>query len=282
MLKVIKSGFYTTIQDTGRKGFASYGVPVSGVMDLYSASLANYVLGNSLNAAVLEITYGNCSFLFEEDTLICVAGADFNASINTKRIALNRRVIVHKGDVFSLSTKNYGVRTYVAVLGGFQSEIAFSSRSFYKNITSNYLLKKGDCVPYEALEFQENKLLSSVKINKSHCKEKQLRCFEGPEFYLLNEKQKEELQDAKFSISNDHSRMGYRLNELLKNDLKSMLTSAVLPGTVQLTSSGKLIVLMRDCQVTGGYPRILQLQEEAISRLSQKTTNDIIRFNIEK
>jgi allophanate hydrolase subunit 2 len=72
--------------------------------------------------------------------------------------------------------------------------------------------------------------------------------------------------------------MGYRLNETIKNDLSSILTSAVLPGTVQLTPSGKVIVLMRDCQVTGGYPRILQLTEKAINQLSQKTTNNEFRF----
>ena len=59
-----------------------------------------------------------------------------------------------------------------------------------------------------------------------------------------------------------------------------MLTSSVLPGTVQLTPSGKLIILMRDCGVTGGYPRILQLTETSINRLSQKTTNDTFKFKL--
>jgi len=57
-----------------------------------------------------------------------------------------------------------------------------------------------------------------------------------------------------------------------------MLTSAVLAGTVQLTPSGRLIILMRDCQVTGGYPRILQLSEESINTLAQKTTGDSFSF----
>jgi len=61
--------------------------------------------------------------------------------------------------------------------------------------------------------------------------------------------------------------MGYKLNEIVENNIPSILTSAVLPGTLQLTPSGKLIVLMRDCQVTGGYPRVLQVSEEPIHRL---------------
>jgi allophanate hydrolase subunit 2 len=68
------------------------------------------------------------------------------------------------------------------------------------------------------------------------------------------------------------------LNETIPNTLPSILTSAVLPGTVQLTPSGKLIILMRDCQVTGGYPRVLQVSEESINRLSQKITGDKIQF----
>ena len=74
--------------------------------------------------------------------------------------------------------------------------------------------------------------------------------------------------------------MGYRLEEPIDNKFGSMLTSAVLPGTVQLTPSGKLIVLMRDCQVTGGYPRILQLTDDAINKLAQKTTNHTFKFKI--
>ena len=72
--------------------------------------------------------------------------------------------------------------------------------------------------------------------------------------------------------------MGYKLYEIIENKLPSILTSAVLPGTVQLTPSGKLIILMRDCQVTGGYPRILQVSESSLSKLSQKFTGSKINF----
>ena len=76
--------------------------------------------------------------------------------------------------------------------------------------------------------------------------------------------------------------MGYKLNEVLENNISSILTSAVLPGTVQLTPSGKLIVLMRDCPVTGGYPRILQISEKGINKLSQKSTGNRFKFVLKK
>ena len=74
--------------------------------------------------------------------------------------------------------------------------------------------------------------------------------------------------------------MAYQLKELFKNDLKSIITSPVLPGTVQLTPSGNLIILMRDCQTTGGYPRILQLNEAALNVLSQKYSGQKIQFQL--
>ena len=78
------------------------------------------------------------------------------------------------------------------------------------------------------------------------------------------------------------NRTGFHLVEILENNLSQILTSAVLPGTVQLTPSGKLIVLMRDCQVTGGYPRILQLTEKSINIFSQKIAGDTFVFSILK
>ena len=75
--------------------------------------------------------------------------------------------------------------------------------------------------------------------------------------------------------------MAYQLEETLDTHAQSMLTSATLPGTVQITPAGKLIILMRDGQTTGGYPRILQLSDDAINVLAQKTFGDTISFQID-
>lgn len=280
MLKVLKQGFYTTIQDLGRKGFAQFGVPFSGAMDKYSASLANHLLGNNLNDAVLEITFGNAQFKFTKETLICISGADFNAKLNDTTIPLNKVVKVSENDMLSFSNKNYGIRTYIAVLGGFQSEKILNSRSFFKGVTSDFIVRKNDEIFYNSLVTCKKSSLSSIKINENHFTTTNIQCFKGAEYNLLNEHQKKQLTSTKFTISNDNSRMGYRLNEAIENDFSSMLTSSVLVGTVQLTPSGKLIVLMRDCQVTGGYPRVLQLTEQAINQLAQKTTNSGFWFEI--
>jgi biotin-dependent carboxylase-like uncharacterized protein len=278
MIKVLKSGFYTTIQDKGRVGFASLGVPISGAMDSYSSDLANRILNNSLDCALLEITLGGCKLQFLSKTTMCISGGDFSPTINNQPILLNSKISIKKNDILSFGKVNFGVRCYLAVKGGIQSDIKLGSRSSFKNITRNFLLKSGDYLPISTLKVDLGTASSQVKVNKNHFESKIMECFRGPEFEALDIHQQKILFETEFSVSKDINRMGYKLNEILENNIPSILTSAVLPGTVQLTPSGKLIVLMRDCQVTGGYPRVLQVSDESINRLSQKMTADKIQF----
>ena len=74
--------------------------------------------------------------------------------------------------------------------------------------------------------------------------------------------------------------MAYKLEELLQGHEVSMLTSATMPGTVQFTPAGKLMVLMKDGQTTGGYPRILQLSDKSVSILAQKKFKDVVSFTL--
>ena len=278
MFKVLKAGFFTTIQDKGRIGFANFGVPVSGVMDGYSADVANSILNNSLQAAVLEITLGSCKFQFLKNTIICISGGDFSPTINEKPIVLNSRIQVFENDILSFGKVNFGVRCYVAVKGGFFSELKLQSSSFYQNITKKSIVEKGDVLTFKEHNESFSSTKSLIKIDQNHFNTIRLDCFKGPEFEMLNDHQQEKLTSEIFTISNDYNRMGVKLNEIFANNLPQVLTSAVLPGTVQLTPSGKLIILMRDCQVTGGYPRVLQLSSFSINRLAQKSTNQKISF----
>jgi allophanate hydrolase subunit 2 len=85
-----------------------------------------------------------------------------------------------------------------------------------------------------------------------------------------------------FEIDTLNDRMGYQLKQgITAMDRTEIITSSLIPGTVQLTPSGKLIIMMRDCPTTGGYPRILQLTDDAINKLAQKKTGDTIRFEME-
>jgi biotin-dependent carboxylase-like uncharacterized protein len=280
MIKVLHPGFFNTIQDKGRVGFAEFGVPNSGAMDSYSADLANHILNNSLENALLEITFGGCSLQFLENTIICISGADFSAMLNDTKVSLNTQVEIRKNDVLTFGKRIFGSYVYLAVKGGFQSEIKLKSRSFFQNITNEHLLKKGDLLPILSTNKEYSISNASIKFSKHHFESKEIHCYKGPEFDMLTDFQQKALFEKSFTISKEINRIGYKLNEFIENNLPQILTSAVLPGTVQLTPSGKLIVLMRDCQVTGGYPRILQLSENSINQFAQKTTNDTFRFSL--
>ncbi|MBT8308849.1 MAG: biotin-dependent carboxyltransferase family protein, partial [Bacteroidia bacterium] len=165
---------------------------------------------------------------------------------------------------------------------GFETELLMGSRSMYNNITSASRIQNDDILSIVSVSSGTPTMKSKKSDNKDYFDTKKLTAYKGPEFDLLSNSSQDKLFNQEFTISNTHSRMGYQLNEFLENDLKSILTSHVLPGTVQLTPSGKLLVLMRDAQTTGGYPRVLQLSESAINIMAQKNTNDKISFKREE
>jgi allophanate hydrolase subunit 2 len=218
------------------------------------------------------------SCCFKAATLIAITGADFSAQINDKKIGLNTVIPVQAGDVLSFGKRQWGCRTYLAVKGGLLTPQILGSRSFYKGITTGAIIRKGQELPYVLYEQGFSIRHAAVRIDAHRFANQQLLCSKGPEFDLLSGRQQQQAISSVFTLSNDNNRMGIRLNELIENNLPSMLTSAVLPGTVQLTPSGTLMVLMRDAQVTGGYPRVLQLTEAAIASLAQKVAGEEVRF----
>lgn len=280
MLKVLHPGFYCTIQDSGRFGYRSLGVPVSGVMDTYSRRYANTLLRNHENDAVLEMTMQGGKFQFLEPTQIVISGADMQPRLNAIPINNNTVIDIKRNDSLEFGKLKSGVRAYLAIKGGFKTETILGSRSQYKSITKDFRLHKNDVIAYDFNNSIIKVSHSSVKYDDSILKSEKLEVYEGPEFKFLSQKQKQELTEIKFTITNKNSRMAYQLEPLLANEMPSILTSPVLPGTVQLTPLGQLIVLMRDCQTTGGYPRIFQLTEQSLNILSQKSTKQSIRFRL--
>jgi len=186
---------------------------------------------------------------------------------------------VSKGDVLSFGKPISGFRAYLAVFGGFQSDKVLSSRSMYQGITEVSNIKKGDELLIEPKNHKD-KTYAAIKKKTDYLNEKVVSVYKGPEFHLLNDKQIKMLFKQEFTISKDNNRMAYQLDELITNNLDGIITSLVMPGTVQLTPSGKLIVLMRDCQTTGGYPRILQLSDNSINTLAQKMTGQKITLQL--
>ncbi len=280
MISVKNKGFYTTVQDSGRFGYRHLGVPISGVMDRYAARLANSLLENEPMDALLEITMTGPELEFHEPSYIALAGADMSARINDQNIELNEVHQISPGDILSFGQLKKGFRVYLAVKGGFQTDRVLNSRSFYKPLTEMNRIKKNMEIPYNPCEHFVPKIIQ-IKPD-TFWKRNQMHVYPGPDFTLLEDNQLEGLFARSFTIAKENNRMAYQLEEHLSPNAHSMITSATLPGTVQLTPAGKILILMVDGQTTGGYPRILQLSAGSINLLAQKKFGDKIEFVLEK
>ncbi|EWH12408.1 Allophanate hydrolase subunit 2 [Cellulophaga geojensis KL-A] len=280
MVKVLQTGFFTSVQDLGRFGYQQYGVPYAGVMDERAALIANLLLGNAKNNAVLEFTMTGPKLQFLCTTKICISGGDFQPKLNSIPINNNSVIVVKKNDILSFGAKKSGFRGYIAILGGFLTDVVMKSRSMFKNVTQHQTIQKNLLLPIKNAVTIEKQSNASLAVNNVYLEEKIITAHKGPEFHKLTIQQQKKLLNAGFTVSKNNSRMAYQLTELLPNTLEPIITSVVLPGTVQLTPSGQLIILMKDCQTTGGYPRVLQLSNTAINILAQKFTGDELVFSL--
>jgi biotin-dependent carboxylase-like uncharacterized protein len=278
MLKVLKAGFYSTVQDSGRFHFRNKGVPVSGVMDEMTVFKVNSLLENEDSAAVLEITMTGPTLIFEEETYMALGGAEMSATLNNLPIQNYKVYQIEVGDILSFGKLDKGFRSYLGVKGGFTPKKILGSRSFYKPITKVNRLRDNDTIPFTYNKLFQPKI-SEIKVD-SFLDDNILEVSKGPEFHLLTDRHLEEIFSKSFTIAHENNRMAYQIKETISSHIMSMLTSATLPGTVQLTPVGKLLVLMKDGQTTGGYPRILQLTDKAICILAQKKGGDKINFNL--
>ena len=105
-----------------------------------------------------------------------------------------------------------------------------------------------------------------------------LKVYHGPEYHQLSIEQQEQLHQTEFEVSHLNDRMAYQLQPTIEEHQISQITVPVLPGSIQLTPNGSLIILMRDGQTTGGYPRVLQLSEHSINQLAQMATASSFKF----
>ncbi len=279
---MLSSGLHTSIQDLGRKGMRSFGVPIAGAMDKFSAILANKLLNNAEGLPVMEMTLSGPKILFEDHTLFVITGADMSPELNGVPIQLNVVYTATISDVLSFGKLIYGSRSYLGVKGGFLTENKLNSYSYYKGITACSTIKKGTRLQIANYSEEIKAPTSKIKVSGSHFKTNKIEVTKGPEFYRLTKKQKELLFSKDFKIDILNDRMGYQLTEQIPPlEKHEIITSITIPGTVQLTPSGKLIIFMRDCPTTGGYPRIFQLTDLAINQLAQKKTGDIFKFELE-
>lgn len=278
-ITVLKAGPYTSVQDEGRFGYAAFGIPTAGFMDSTSAGIANLLLGNPVTAPCFEIFAGGVIFQVEQPCLVASAGAETELRVGKRVFHIHQPIPLKAGETLEIPPFRSGQWLYLSLTGDIKVPERFGSQSFYFPITSQSRFRNGDEVDMVFNKPRYSPSNSRVGIRDWRLFGN-LSAFPGPDFCRLSLSNQQALTQRSFTVSPIQNRMGIQLAELLENDLPGILSSPVFPGTVQLTPSGTLIVLMRDSQVTGGYPRILQLTDASISLLSQKRPGESVKFSL--
>jgi biotin-dependent carboxylase-like uncharacterized protein len=279
IIQIRKPGPYCSLQDRGRWGFADKGIPVSGCMDIASAKLANFLLEQKKSLPCLEMYMGGVEFIVEAGSCqVCFIGASAEIKINDKVFKPGMLVGLQQGDRVEIPPFSTGQWLYMALRGRYTSPEILGSHSFFYPLTDKAKFDPGDRVSFGSDKFLPP--TNSYVGNRLFQDPDQIKVYPGPDFEKLGKSQKKRLLSGSYTVSRQQSRMGILLEEKLENKLEDPLSSPVFPGTVQLTPGGKLIVMMRDAQVTGGYPRILQIDEVDIGKLAQNRPGEKFSFHL--
>ena len=271
IVRVIRAGLLTTVQDLGRPGFRQFGVPTGGAMDRFSHELANRLVGNLPTAATLEMTLSGDELDFLSPTLIAITGAEFSPITNNLEqlsVPQNKPVHVSAGTRIRFQTAQRGCRCYLAVAGGFSVPEIMGSRSTLLSSKLGGLrgraLKTGDELP---LALPAGDVVT-------------LRVLPGEHSSMMSAESQFRFRDESFQITSQSDRMGYRLAAapLILENTSDMLSEGTAMGTVQLPPDGRPILLMADSAPTGGYRRIAHVISADLPLAAQARPGQFLRF----
>jgi biotin-dependent carboxylase-like uncharacterized protein len=285
VFQTLKPGLFTTVQDIGRRGYLKYGVPISGAMDQFSLIVANLLVANDENAACLETTLIGPEFQALAEVQIAITGGNCTPKINNHTASMWQTLTVREGDVLSFGKMESGCRAYIAIRGGIDVPLVLGSRSTYARGgfggNCGRQLKTGDTISV----FDAKPLL-----NKYRLPEEQIPRFSshfkanvvlGPQAEMFTEKGIETFLSNQYRVTLEADRMGYRLegSTIGHRGKADIVSDALLPGAIQVPKNGKPILIMKDAQTTGGYPKIAVVVASDLSSLGQAKPDDKIEFS---
>lgn len=283
-LHFLKAGLFTTVQDQGRLGYQAFGVPTSGALDRSAAELANQIVGNSADSPVLEITLMGPKIKFAGKGEIAITGANLSPTLNGESCASNELLSIRDGDLLQFGRPVFGCRAYLAVRGNWQIPSWLSSRSAITQngtaLTPQSIIQKGTIIQIEPAA--ENLFTSRTTEVKPTADTSIIRVLPGPEFEQFSRFSIGEFFGQTYHITPDSNRMGYRLKEKLRSfsPNQELISSGIIPGTIQITSAGQPIILLADAQTSGGYYRIANVLSEDLDNLAQCKPGDRLRFTL--
>ncbi|MGS2717966.1 5-oxoprolinase subunit C family protein [Eionea flava] len=284
-LSIVKSGFLALLQDYGRYGYQHMGVTQGGPLDEHAFLWANRLLGNHYNAPQIEISYGAFSATFLEPTMIALCGADLSITLNQQVIKPWQTYAVSVGDRLSFKAPVSGLRSYLAVKGGFSVEPHLSSCSTTVREKLGGIdqlgspLLEGDLVAYTPHRHCLTKRLPPAFI-AHYPKVINLRFMPNVSQVSAGDDAIKTLTQYTYQVTPTIDRMGYRLSGEAINTLSSgIISQGISLGAIQIPKNGQPIVLMCDRQTMGGYPLLGCVTSTDLSKLAQSAPGTTIRFS---
>ncbi len=261
-IQIIRPGLQTTIQDFGRAGLRHQGVPASGAADPRAMINANRCAGVDDGAAVFEFTLSGPTLRVTVDTGFAVAGAPCEIKLNGRHVSAFKGHLAKAGSLIEIGRITQGARGYVAFdraiaareFGGSKSTHIYSGIGGHKGRA----LEKHDRIALGPRGGGGLSREDALRILTPQI----LRIVPGPEFDRLTKASQDLLTRNKFIAGPQTDRMGTRLmgDKLsLKSTTKQMVSSALLPGTLQLPAGGQIVLSLVDSHCTGGYVRAARI-----------------------
>jgi biotin-dependent carboxylase-like uncharacterized protein len=284
-IRVLKPGMLTTVQDLGRTGYQSQGFSVAGVMDVRSFKIANLLLDNPENEAVLEITLIGPTIQFTSATIIAITGGDFQPTINGEPAPMYTALYMNKGDILKFSSARTGSRGYIAFSSYLDVPVVMGSRC--TNLKSGIggfrgrKLQADDYIGFRQkrryLPFFLSRKLEPDDFDQDSAV---LRVIMGPQDNAFSRQGIETFLNEEYTVTSEFDRMGCRLEGpfIAPKEASDIISDGIAFGSVQVPSHGKPIILLSDRQTTGGYAKIATVASVDIPLLIQRKTDHKIRF----
>lgn len=282
MIRIKNGGMLSTVQDLGRVGVMTNGFTHGGVMDTYSAKVANLLCKNDINAPVIEMTMLGITAEICDDCVFALSGGDFQPKLNGQTIKNNKAYFAKAGDVLALSSAKSGMRCYLAVGGGFKVESVMGSASTDLKLGiggfEGRRLKAGDELDVNPHTAQPTDIEVPIRRYESIV---DVRFIYGPQDDMFTKKDKAFFENQLYTVTPSMDRMGIRLSgiALKGKDGMDIISEGIAFGSVQIPPSGMPIVLMADHQTTGGYSKIATVVSVDLPLLAQVKPYDKIRFH---
>ncbi len=282
-LLIERSGAMATLQDAGRFGVRHLGVTQGGAADWISQAWANWLLGNPLQAATVEITLGNFFLLAEADSCLALCGADLAATLDDQPLEPGRSFKIRKGQRLAFAQPRRGVRAYLAAPGGFVAPQTMDSCATVRREALGGLhdngepLNMGDRLKWSGIAPEPRTLDSSVVMPLSGPDPMQVVL--GAQIGDFSGRSLFDAFNREWTVDQRADRMGIRLlGPALRSSRQSMISEGVPLGAIQVPPDGQPIVLLNDRQTIGGYPRLGALTPLAVARLAQCMPGTTLRL----